>query len=154
MFTRFLSSCLAVLTVSFITLIPFTAQFAQHRETGKTYTLADEKRARTPAQKKIDSQLLYAIKQRRGETRGVPDLKIELKLDKQERVLLDITSVTPSKLVARIKELGGAVLSVSERYHTLRALVPLKKVEILAASKLVRFIALPAEPATHGAVTH
>ena len=45
--------------------------------------IAAAKRARTPAQRKIDTQLLYALKQRRGETRGVPSAPVELDLDER-----------------------------------------------------------------------
>ena len=39
---------------------------------GQIRSMLDEKETRSPAQKKIDSQLLYALKQKRGDLRGVP----------------------------------------------------------------------------------
>ena len=119
------------------------------------YTLADEKRSRTPAQKKIDSQLLYAIRRQRGDTRGLPKQLVDLKLDAKGRVVVDITSAVPSRVVPKIQALDGSVLSVSQKYHTVRALIALDKLQSLATSVHVRFISLPAEVTTHGGViTH
>lgn len=112
--------------------------------------LTAEKRARTPAQRKIDSQLLYALKQRRGETRGVPSEPVPIKLDAQGRTLVDITAKVSASLISKIKRLGVEVVSRSERYHTIRVNVALEKLERLAALKEVRYLSMPATPATHG----
>jgi hypothetical protein len=121
----------------------------------QTYTPADEKRSRTPAQRKIDSQLLYEIKQQRGETRGIPTQRIEIKLDARGKLLVDITAAFPSRVVPKIQELEGSVISISQKYHTIRASIALDKLESLAASKHVKYISLPAEAMTHGsAATH
>lgn len=122
---------------------------------GQSQTIADEKRSRTPAQKKIDSQLLYAIKQKRGELNGLPTMRTAIKVDAQGRTVVDITSAVPTRLVSKIKRLGGEVISVSEKYHTVRAVLALDKLEALASSKEVRFISAPAQAMTHGgAVTN
>ncbi len=112
--------------------------------------LAAEKRARTAAQKKIDSQLLYALKQKRGETRGVPVGRIDLQLDAEGRTLVDITCTASALVVARVKELCGNVVSVSDKYHTVRAWLALEKLEALAGLKDVRYISPPAQAMTHG----
>lgn len=112
--------------------------------------IAAAKRARTPAQRKIDTQLLYALKQKRGETRGVPSVPIELDLDERGRTLVDITAVVTPRLVSRIEQLGAEVLSTSERYHTIRARLALERLEAVAGLKEVRYISLPAKAMTHG----
>ena len=43
--------------------------------------VADEKRARPEAHKKIDSQLLHALKQRRGERRAAPTAPVDIAVD-------------------------------------------------------------------------
>jgi len=111
--------------------------------------VAEEKRARTPAQKKIDSQLLYALKQKRGETRGVPTEPIDIKLDPEGRTLVDITCIVSKRLLTRIERLGGDVLTSSEKYHTLRAWFPLNMLENLASRKDVRYIMPPSEAMTN-----
>lgn len=115
----------------------------------------DEKESRTPAQRKLDSKLVYALRQRRGETRGVPAERIDLKPDARGRVLVDITAKVSKRLLSKIKRLGGEVVSTSERYHTTRAWLALEKLEALAGMAEVKFIAQPAGATTHGgAVTN
>src|SRR6185369_7593455 len=57
-------------------------------------SLLQEKEARTPAQQKIDSQLLYAIKMRRGEkiATTVRSLSVEVGADDSGRVTVDISA--------------------------------------------------------------
>jgi hypothetical protein len=105
----------------------------------------NEKESRTPAQKKIDSQLLYALKQKRGVTRGVPTERIELELDQKGRALVDITAIVTPQVVAQILKLGGEKISDDARYHTIRASLALEKLEALAKLKDVRFIAPAAQ---------
>ena len=113
---------------------------------GDVQTSQDDKASRTAAQKKIDSQLLNALKQKRGETRGVPTDPIELDLDQKGRALVDITADVSPQIASRIRKLGGAVISSDERYHTMRARLALEKLEALADLKDVRFIAPAAMP--------
>jgi hypothetical protein len=110
-----------------------------------------EKDARTAAQKKIDSQLLYAIYQIRGEAqkKGTPTTPIKLSKDEQGRVFVDVRAQVTDKLVRAITKLGGVVSSRSERYHSILAYVPLGKIEALAESKDVKFIGPAAESMTH-----
>lgn len=105
-----------------------------------------EKDSRTAAQKKIDSQLLYALKQKRGETAGVPTEPIEIELDSKGRALLDISANVTPRVQSQIRKLGGAILSQDERFHTIRARLALEKLEALAALKDVRFIGPAALP--------
>jgi hypothetical protein len=111
--------------------------------------IAAAKRARTPAQKKIDSQLLYALKQKRGETGGVPSAPVELDLDARGRTLVDITAVVTPRLVSKVAKLGAEVVSSSEAYHTIRALVALERLEAVAGLKEVRYISPAAKAMTH-----
>jgi len=103
--------------------------------------MADEKESRTPAQKKIDSQLLYALKQKRGITKGVPSERINIEVDQKGRALVDITAIVTPQVMAQIRKLGGEVISDDARYHTIRARLALEKLEALAKLKDVRFIA-------------
>ena len=105
-----------------------------------------EKASRTAAQKKIDSQLLYALKQKRGETEGVPTDPIQLDLDAKDRALVDISANVTRQVQSQIRKLGGAIQSQDERYHTIRARLALEKLEALAALKDVRFIGPAAMP--------
>ena len=112
---------------------------------GRMQAVYDEKASRTPAQKKIDSQLLYALKQKRGETRGVPTERIIIEFDQKGRALVDITAKVSPQVTSRIRKLGGIVISEDARYHTIRASLALEKLEALATLRDVSFIAPPAQ---------
>ena len=111
----------------------------------------DEKDSRTPAQKKLDSQLLYAIYQMSGESgpKGVPTEPVVLRKDNKDRVLVDIRCEVTSKLISLVKKSVGNILSTSQKDHSLIAYVPLNQIEKIADLKEVRFISQPAEAVTH-----
>jgi hypothetical protein len=111
---------------------------------------AREKRARTAAQKKLDTQLLYAIKQRRGETRGVPTQPVEIKLDREGRTVVDITARVSAGLISKLGKAGAEVISQSAKYHTIRVRVALDRLEALAEIEEVRYISPVAKAMTHG----
>jgi hypothetical protein len=111
-------------------------------------SIAQEKRTRTAAQQKIDSQLLYALYRERGEdeAKGVPAGELRVVFDKQGRAIVSIRAIVTRKLLAKIKSLGGKVVSSSEKYNDITAHLRLGKLEELAALKDVRAI-MPAEEA-------
>jgi len=110
-----------------------------------------EKDQRTLAQQKIDSQLLYAIYQMRGEAenKGVPTEPIQLDKDAKGRVLVDIRAPVTKKVLALVKKFGGNIVSSSERYQSIIAYLPLGKLEALAGSREVKFIAPKAQSMTN-----
>jgi len=118
---------------------------------GENYQAGREKESRTPAQRKIDSQLLYAIYQMRGQAqkKGTPTTEIRLRKDEKGRVLVDVRAKATEKLVSRIMKLGGAVVSRSDTYHSLLAYLPLAKLETLAKYREVVFIGPASESVTH-----
>lgn len=118
------------------------------RATTQASTAPQEKRSRTPAQQKIDSQLLYAIYRQRGEAaaKGVPAGESLVKFDEKGRAIVTIRARVTKSLLAKIKSVGGEVVSSSERYHDIKAYVPLEKLERLASLKDVVAI-MPAEEA-------
>ncbi len=109
----------------------------------------NEKRNRTAAQRKIDSQLLYAIYRQRGEAeaKGVPPGELLVRYDAKGRAIVTVRAIVTSSLLARIRKLGGEVISSSKQLNDIRAHVPLENIERLAALKDVRAI-LRAEEAT------
>jgi Subtilase family/Proprotein convertase P-domain len=109
--------------------------------------LLDEKNSRTPAQKKMDSQLLYAMKARRGEplTAGgeVRSLRSAVdidKVDEKDRVFVDIKADVNKELIVIIERLGGKITYVSDKTRAVRARVPLESLEELASLQAVRSI--------------
>jgi hypothetical protein len=109
-----------------------------------------EKDNRTPAQQKINSQLLYEIYRLRGEAvrKGVPTGPTGVKIDARGRALVDVRAAVTPAILRRIRGLGGAVISESARDQSIIARVPLLKLETLAADAAVRFIEPAAEAMT------
>lgn len=104
--------------------------------------LDDEKESRTPEQKKIDSQLIYATKMIRGEqiADGVPALEVEVGLASDGFVVVDITTAVDDEVLSMIKNRGGEVLYESGIYQSIRARVLITELETIASLAQVRFI--------------
>jgi subtilisin-like proprotein convertase family protein len=114
-------------------------------------SLIQEKESRTPAQKKIDSQLLYAAKVNRGEriTNEVAIMEINVNADEKGFVPVDIQANVTRDLLKSIEKLGGEIVFSSSQYHSVTARLPLQALEQLASSEDVNFI-YPADRArTH-----
>ncbi|MEY2410493.1 MAG: hypothetical protein QOF48_3163 [Verrucomicrobiota bacterium] len=109
-------------------------------------SLLAEKELRTPAQMKLDSHLIYAIRMHRGEAvaPGVPTQRLYFTWDANGRVLVDIDAPISSGLLAQIRQDGEVIISVRE-YESIRAKVPLSRLETLASLPAVRWIR-PAPP--------
>ncbi len=102
--------------------------------------LIRQKQSWTPAQRKIDSQLIFENKKQNKQqiADGVATLETGIELDKQGKVLVDI-KVSSSKLVEPIlAKLGAEVSSVFPK--DIRARVPLNAIEDLAANQDVLYI--------------
>jgi hypothetical protein len=102
--------------------------------------LMAEKAARTPAQRKMDSNLIYAAKMARGEqvAAGLDRLEVDVPSTGDGRVVVDITAKVDGALLARLKELGAEVLISHPQYRSIRAEVSLDTVEAIAAlSKVI-----------------
>src|SRR5262249_41618059 len=119
--------------------------------------LLQEKNSRTPAQKKINSQLLYAMKERRGEkmTSGgeVSTLRSAMSMakpDNEDRVLVNIKADASKQLLMTIENLRGEVKYASAKAGLIRALLPLNSLEELAGASDVQCIS----PAAFEATTH
>ena len=105
-------------------------------------SLIQEKESRTAAQKKIDSQLLYAAKENRGEriTNEVETLEVNVNADENGVVPVDIQANVTRDLLKSIARLGGEIVFASAQYRSVTARVPLQALEQIAASGDVNFI--------------
>src|SRR5229473_1898154 len=101
-----------------------------------------DKESRTPAQQKIDSQLLYAIRMRRGQgaAAGVQTLAVDVGADATGIVTVDLTAIVDEQLLRDLTGLGVAVSNVFPQYHSLRAVASLDDLETIAGYSQVRFI--------------
>jgi len=109
-----------------------------------------EKDSRTPAQQKINSQLLYEIYRVRGQAaaKGVPPDPTGVRIDGKGRALVDVRAEVSSVLQERVRSLGGTITSVSQEYRSIIAWVPLTRLERLAEDRAVHAI----EPAAEAAI--
>ena len=94
-----------------------------------------EKESRTPAQRKINSQLLYELYRLRGEAKqkNVPPDPTGVKIDQKGRALVDVRAEVTPALQKNVRELGGTIESTSIEYRSIIAWVPLDRLERLAA---------------------
>ena len=114
--------------------------------------LQDEKAHRTVAQKKMDSQLVYAAKTKRGEViaAAAPALKADVGIDRDGRVVVDIDAVDVSpQLLDAIDASGGLAINSFPDLHAIRALMPVGTIEALADRLDVRFIRPAVEGSTN-----
>lgn len=113
--------------------------------------LLREKAGRTPAQQKMDSQLVHALKQNRGEAfaPGAPNVQMDVKIEADGRVLVDIDATVTSNLLATIQSGGGQVVNSFEQFRAIRALVTLTQLETLASSPNVTGIRRAAQGQTN-----
>ena len=97
--------------------------------------LAAEKRARTPVQRKIDSQLIYGARIAAGRAiaAGVPSLQVKLPMTADNRVVLDVRAAVSDALIDRLRGLGAEVTGSYARYRHVAVRAPLDVVEAIAA---------------------
>jgi len=111
--------------------------------------IAQEKASRTPAQGKIDSNILLEIRRERGDpivnNPGLSTLRSGITV-REGVVLVDIKADVSDSLLAQIEALSGEIVSSSKQFQRIRAYVPLANLEELATSPAVRSIR-PATPA-------
>ena len=104
--------------------------------------LIAEKQSRTPAERKISSQLLQAAREATGRpmVEGVQLKPANVNADSTGSVLMDINAIITANLLGRIKALGGKIIYSSEKFHSLRAQVNLSAVKTIAGYAEVKFI--------------
>jgi hypothetical protein len=104
--------------------------------------LQQEKASRTPAQQKIDSNVLYTIRMLAGKPAapGVPYLYTGVDLDAKNNIVTDIIANVTDSLLGQITAAGGQVLYSNRALRSIRAIIPPDRIETLATSPDVIFI--------------
>src|SRR5579859_501966 len=89
--------------------------------------LRAEKESRSPAQQKMDSQLIYALKQSLHQpiAPGIASLRLNLKKESDGRVWVDLKGTITPQLLDFIRSSGGVVLSSVPEFNSARVLIPL-----------------------------
>ena len=113
-------------------------------------SLIEEKESRTAIQKKMGSQLWYALKMERKQaiTPLVPTLEVETVRDGQGLVAIDIKSKTTSinPILDFVKLVNGRIQSAHPRFQSVLAYIPILEAENLAALRDVHFAELWVKP--------
>lgn len=122
-------------------------------QSGDIAALEREKADRTVAQQKLDSQLVLALKKARGEAPFDHPTRLEpsISVGADGLVQVDLAATVSPDLLQLLRSSGGKVLTFSESARTIRALLPLAKLEAFAARQDVRFISPAAEAANNRA---
>ena len=116
--------------------------------------LTQEKRSRTPAQMKIDSQLLYKLRQTRHEAimEKVPYLETDVVVDNQGMTVVDFSAQATPGLLRKLEKLGAEIIAAPKDYPGIRASVPLARLEEFAALHDVLFITAKQEAELQGGI--
>ena len=95
-----------------------------------------DKASRTPAERKIDSQLLIEIARHepRSSQNGAPLLKTGVQIDSKGRALVDVRAEVTPVLLRTVRSLGAVVVSTSSEYRSIVAWIPVLKIKQLAAN--------------------
>ena len=101
-----------------------------------------EKAQRTPAQQKISSRLLRAARFQRGEpiVQAAASVRQTVTIGADGRVSVDIDATVSPDLLGAIEAAGGTIVNSSAQYRSVRADIPLDRVEAIAALPDVRSI--------------
>jgi uncharacterized repeat protein (TIGR01451 family) len=111
-------------------------------------SLIEEKSTRSPAQRKLDSQLIHAIRQAQGlpMAPGVATLRTNVMPDASGRVEVDLKAVVSPELLDAIQQLGGVIVNSAPNFGAIRARIPVGKIEDAAALPAVRSIRRAVQP--------
>ena len=101
-----------------------------------------EKAARTPTERKMNSQLINAQKIARGQAvaASVQALNIALPYTSDGRVEIDVRANVSADLLARLSALGAEVVETDATYRSVQIRVDLNQVEAIAALSDVLFV--------------
>ena len=117
--------------------------------------LVREKESRTPAQKKLDANLLYALRQHRHESAapGMARLETDVAIDDTDVTEVDITAAVDDEFLGRLRTLGAQIISEHRAFRNVRARLDVGQLEALAEDPAVIFVAPKREGFTWGRST-
>ena len=104
--------------------------------------LIREKESRSPAERKLDSQLIYELKMRSGAqvARGVQTLEADVPYADDGHAVLDVKANLTAALTEGLAQLGAEILSTSAAESTVRIHIGIDRVLALAAMPDVVFV--------------
>ncbi|HSL80223.1 MAG TPA: S8 family serine peptidase, partial [Pseudolabrys sp.] len=114
--------------------------------------LIREKDARRGVELRMDSQLIYELKMRRGQAvaEGIQRVETDIEYDNQGKVELDLKAVVSDTLLAQLRGSGALVVNSVPSGKHVRILVNIDQIESIAALPGVEFIQPKQEAMTAG----
>lgn len=111
-----------------------------------------DKALRTPAQRKIDSNILYTVRMlaRQPAAPGIPYLDTGVELDRNDNIVVDIVARVTGPLLHQLRVAGAQVLYSNRELRSIRAIIPPSQIEWIASFPEVIFISPRQGAATHG----
>jgi hypothetical protein len=130
---------------------PQSGQAITQSASDQIQKLLEEKATRSPAQRKIGSNLLLDPAAPRGRAMhgAVPQVRSGVEVDAAGATVVDIKGEVTDQLLARIEEVGGEVISSFPQHQAVRARLPLDRLEEVAELDEVRSIRAAIEPELH-----
>jgi hypothetical protein len=112
--------------------------------------LQQEKYSRTPAQQKIDSNILYTERMLQGQAAapGVPFLNTGVDLDANNHIVVDMVANVTDSLLSSLSAAGAKILYSNVGLRSIRATIPPDRIEEMAALPDVIFIS-PRQESRH-----
>jgi hypothetical protein len=104
--------------------------------------LQAEKEQRSAPQRKLDSQLIFAMKRRSGDPMlaAVPEMRVEIEQRGDGAAHVDLEGRITPELEQAVRQLGGSIESSHSQWGSLRAWLPMQSLEPLATRSDVRWI--------------
>ncbi len=131
-----------ILTITFMaTMLAVSPAFPNNTD-DQIRALINEKQSRSPAQTKIDSQLLFATDSSGFSIRSIENLTLRnsISIGADNFVEVDIDARITSSLLSEINSLGGEVVNSVPRFNSLRARMTLNAIETLAENPAVQYV--------------
>ena len=102
----------------------------------------DEKASRTPAQRKIGSNLLQYLQAEQDKSSGnaMRESRPSIQVDEDGTTLVDIKANVTQDLLNKIEEAGGTVVNSFPQFQSIRARILIRLLERIAESPDVRSI--------------
>jgi len=145
---------------------PAAAQELTESARAQMSAILSNKASRTPVERKMTTALLMAFRESRGVAmvQGLPPMRRtadRAHVDGKGVVVVDIKGRVTDALLATITRIGGAVLSSQPAFEAVRAQVPIRSVDAIAALRDVRrvgpaeeFVVNTGSATSQGDVTH
>ena len=124
---------------------PAVAQELNEQAQSQIRAIYADKATWTPAQKKVATSLLYARRESLGQAmvQGLAPLRRiadRARVDPQGMVVVDLRAEVTDDLLQTIADVGGRVAAAYPAFDAVRARVPIRQVEAIAALPEVRYI--------------